>query len=109
MNAETRAKEIARILRDAIVADANGKFEADDIGGRIWFTCDDSNAAVDCEVIAAAILPLITRAENDKLEEAAEAAEDCRVPNGTEPGEWAGGYVDGKNAAANAIRALKKD
>lgn len=75
MTSAERAKELARIIRDVVVAESNGKFDADDTDGRLWFECSDSNAAVDCEIVAAAILPLITQAitqaQNDKLEEAA--------------------------------------
>lgn len=80
MNAETRAKEIALAIRDAILTEANGKFEVPD--GDLFLYCPDSNAMIDCAVIAAAVMPIVTRAENDKLEEAAREFENRDEPGG---------------------------
>jgi hypothetical protein len=86
MNAETRAKE----LLAAIAERGTG-------GWRFAAEVEES-----LPLIAAAI----TRAENDKLEEAARVA---GASNTSDPYDYGNGWSDAADEIAQQIRALKKD
>lgn len=58
-------------------------------------------------ILQGVISQALREAENAAYERAAEEADGCRVPRSAGPSEWAGGFIDGKNAAASSIRSLK--